>query len=366
MVPDLDARRRWREAGGTNASILGVMLVIYIANGELMRAEAIDEVAPFMLIWFAHSMGCVLLPLLTLYDRCITVAVRKPAAEAVRPAVVPWRSLGATALALAPLYALLNWLLVRSYAANAMAFTNTVFASNSCFTFAFAAPILKVRPTPMKMCAALLSLFGVASLSWASPGRGSSSSSSSGGAALALSAAMMDALYKVLMMRYVAMAGAPGSGGGAPSPRTVLRYVGLLGAVHLVALWPLFVLLDWLHIEAFALPSASTLAVLCVIGAGSLLVATLAVWLLMRAGPIYISVGMSLAIPLGYAADMLAGTKSGEGDGDRGHGKKLVTVLGALAVCGSVLLATRAGHSPRRGGVGKVRHFYRESAASAV
>ena len=349
--------------------ILGLMLVIYIANGELMRAEAIDEVAPFMLIWFAHSMGCVLLPLLGLYDTFFTAAARKPTAEAVQLAVVPWRSLGTTALALAPLYALLNWLLVRSYAANAMAFTNTVFASNSCFTFAFAAPILKVRPTPMKMCAALLSLFGVALVGWASPSRGGSrsSSSSSGGAALALTAAMMDALYKVLMTRYVAMAGAPGSGGGAPSPRTVLRYVGLLGAVHLFALWPLFVLLDWLGVEAFALPSASTLAVLCVIGAGSLLVATLAVWLLMRAGPIYTSVGMSLAIPLGYAADMLTGTRrGGEGVGDRGHGKKLVTMLGVLAVCGSVLLATRAGPSPRRGGVGKVRHFNRESAASVV
>ena len=53
------ARRRRRAAGGTHALILGLMLVIYIANGELMRAEAIDEVAPFMLIWFAHSMGCV-------------------------------------------------------------------------------------------------------------------------------------------------------------------------------------------------------------------------------------------------------------------------------------------------------------------
>ena len=357
-----------------NLAILAIILVVYIANGELMRAEAIDKVAPFMVIWFAHSMGCVLLPLLTLHDIFWkpAAATRKTAAAAA----VSWRSLGATALALAPLYALLNWLLVRSYAANAMAFTNTVFASNSCFTFAFSALIFNVRPTPLKMSAALLSLFGVALVGWASPSRGIGGGGGDqygGSAALALSAAMLDALYKVLMMR--AMAGAPGGGGGggdalspSPSPRTALRYVGLLGAVHLFALWPVLFLLDWLDLEVFALPSASTVGVLCVIGAGSLLVATLAVLLLMRAGPIYISVGMSLAIPLGYAADLLlpvhAGTHSVPKSGARG--KTIVTALGVLAVCGSVLLASRAGRSPRRGGARKVRHFYRESAASAV
>ena len=287
-----NALERLRSKEVKAGALLILAVVLFVFNGELMQIETEDAFKqPAILIWLCHVLMVVLL-------------------ARAAPTAVPLRPSSPAIVELSVQYFICNWLFVVALPLIGVGVTNALYQGSMVFVYALSIPLLRERPTAGKTAAVLLSCCGLALLvpsGDASADGGDAAATATPARALAgwgvgLASSVSFAWFKVrfkLVLQRMGRKEAP------DSAAATLRLLGLIGACHLLYLWPILLLLHVTGAEPIG--PAPTLPV----AAAVLLTATIAVAVnvmsqraLALTSPLFMSVGFAASIPAATLADV--------------------------------------------------------------
>ena len=286
------APRQQRQAAVASVCLL-LSVALFVANSELMQAEAAAAVPPFFMIWLCHSAMASFL-LLT----------------AGRAGITKLRALSRAAFALSCGTMLANYIFVVALRMASVTVVNAIYMGSVGPTYLLSVALLDEQPSRPKQLAVCLVLGGIALMA---SGPDPSSDTSGGppigsrsvGVALAVVSSVTVAVYKVLFKHIV---------GDVTTTVETLRVLGAMGLCHLICLWPGVILLHVTGLEVLplptALPTAATASLWQVRGLGANVVLALAVNLLSTHAmnlttPVFTGAGMALSIPASVVADVV-------------------------------------------------------------
>ncbi|KAJ5098480.1 hypothetical protein N7532_005481 [Penicillium argentinense] len=242
-----------------------------------------------------------------------------------RPRYVGWKSdsengkLGLRATAKLSLEFCLLWFVANYFAMACLQFTTvgstTILTSTSgVWTLIFGAIIGVERFTSRKFLGVVASLVGIILISrvdLSKPDTNTTPAAVSGrdgsfphktpgeialGDAMAAFSSIMYGVYTIVMKKQV----------GDESRVNMQLFFGLVGLFNLVFLWPGFLILHWIGIETFELPSTNRVWMIILVNSLSSFISDIAwAYAMLLTTPLVVTVGLSLTIPLSLVGQII-------------------------------------------------------------
>ncbi|QUC22621.1 uncharacterized protein UV8b_06862 [Ustilaginoidea virens] len=203
------------------------------------------------------------------------------------------------------------WFLANYFASACLEFTSvasvTILTStSSVWTLVFCALMRVEAFSVRKLVGVMASLVGIVLISTvdlsgeSDENRGSFPHKTPGqiaiGDAMAFFSAIVYGMYVTVMKRRL----------GHEDRVNMKLFFGLVGAINLVLLWPLFFILHWTNVEPFELPPTGTIWIIIIVNSLSSYISDMSwAFAMLLTTPLVVTVGISLTIPLSLIGEMI-------------------------------------------------------------